>query len=302
MTEPKEQKNRLSSSFKVGAIALIFLIIGYNAALFVFKASSTAIISHRDHPDTVYIVKYPEKVIEGTNTSIQDHEADIQTEQIFRKNAAHAPQASSIHEKYSRKAPESFKFNPNTVSVEDLQRLGFSEKQALSIDRYRQNGGHFRRAGDFGKSFVVSDSVFKRLESYIDIPLLDINSADSAGFDSLPGIGPYFAAKIVDYRSRLGGFSFKEQLMDIRNFDIDKYNELEDLIYVGPCEPYPLWTVSEDSLKSHPYITPYGAHGVVLFRENTPKSELTVENLAAAGILKEGNAEKLKRCRISPAE
>ena len=33
-----------------------------------------------------------------------------------------------------------FRFDPNTISIEDLQRLGFSVKQARAIDNYRQAG------------------------------------------------------------------------------------------------------------------------------------------------------------------
>ena len=85
---------------------------------------------------------------------------------------------------------------------------------------------------------MVSDSVYKRLEAYIDIPLLDLNLADSADFDGLPGIGGYFASRMVEYRRRLGGYySYKEQLMDIYNFDKEKYDGLADLVTIAACPP-----------------------------------------------------------------
>ena len=74
---------------------------------------------------------------------------------------------------------------------------------------YRNKGGKFRRKSDFARSFVVSDSIYKRLEPYIDIPLIDLNLADSAAFDSLPGIGGWFASKMLAYRKELGGYSYK---------------------------------------------------------------------------------------------
>jgi len=52
----KKQKGHLSASFVTGAIALVFLIIGYQAALFVHKAAVAKIESDRDRPDTVFVV------------------------------------------------------------------------------------------------------------------------------------------------------------------------------------------------------------------------------------------------------
>ena len=180
-------------------------------------------------------------------------------------------------------------------------RLGFSQKQAQSIINYREKGGRFRRKEDFARSYVVSDSIYRRLESFIDIPLLDLNTADSAAFDALPGIGGWFAAKMIDHRKALKGYSYKEQLMDIWKFDRAKYDALEDLITVLPenTTPYQLWTYPADSLRKHPYIRNYEtARAIVLYRENSPRDEWTVAALSHAGILSAENAEKLVRCVI----
>ena len=89
--------------------------------------------------------------------------------------------------------------------------------------------------------------------------------------------------------------------MDIRNFDHDKFAGLQELVTVSPehVTPYPLWSLPADSLRHHPYIgNMETARAIVLFRENTPKQNLTVEFLSAAGILPEESAEKLSRCYI----
>ena len=209
--------------------------------------------------------------------------------------------ARDIWRANTKRRYESFRFDPNTVGVDDLMRLGFSQKQAESIDNYRKKGGRFRRKSDFAKSYVVEDSVFRRLEKYIDIPKIDINRADSAAFETLPGIGKFFAAKMVSYRQELHGYSYPEQLMDIWHFDQEKFNGLKDLITVGPSEPYPLWTLPEEELARHPYIDKRAAHGIILFRENTAKSDWTVANLLKARILEDEKGEKMSRCRIADA-
>lgn len=302
-----------SASFMTGAIALAFLITGYQTALFVYRAAVVRIVSEADRPDTVYVyadgpadravaataetaaAEFPGRPEPSRQPASGGRNAGPRTE---RRNAPHAPAVQAVREAWRPPRRESFPFDPNTVSVEDLQRLGFSRKQAEAIDRYRAKGGRYRRKEDFAKSFVVADSVYDRLAPYIDIPLLDLNVADSAAFDALPGIGPYFAARMVAFRKELGGYSFKEQLLDIRGFDAERYDGLADLVTVGPAGPYPLWTAPEERLARHPYIGRRAARGIVLYREHHPRTEWTLEKLDKAGVLDAGLAEKLFRCRI----
>ncbi len=297
----KKEKSRLSESFVIGVIAIVFLIIGYQTALFIHNAAVTRIAANRDEPDTVYVYSEPSGAPEreGDRTaSAQNGRKDVQK----RSNSVHTARAETIRSNLPVAEPQSFRFNPNNVSLEDLCRLGFTMKQAQSIENYRKKGGRFRRKEDFAKSFVVSDDIYRRLETYIDIPKIDLNMADSADFDALPGIGGWFAKKMVEHRSALKGYSRKEQLMDIYRFDEEKFRGLEDLVEVGEkgIVPYPLWTLPADSLRKHPYIGNYEtARAIVLYRENNPKEKWTVEGLAGAGILTAENAQKMSGCVIA---
>ena len=275
---------------------MVFLIIGYQTALFVHQAAVMKIAANRDEPDTVYVYQERSAPDRSSGVSMSDAFKSV------RKNADHSPRARAVRDNVPGRRVETFRFNPNTASVEDLCRLGFSPKQAASIVEYRNKGGKFRRKSDFARSFVVSDSIYKRLEPYIDIPLIDLNLADSAAFDTLPGIGGWFASKMVEYRKELGGYSYKEQLMDIWKFDREKYDNLSDLITIDTAyiKPYPLWTHPVDSLRLHPYIRNYEtARAIVLFRENNPSDSCTAHALARAGILPPDLAHKLSRCAIA---
>ena len=295
----------LTASFTTGAIALVFLIIGYQVALFVHHAAKLKLAANVDRPDTVYVIDsaLAASILSGASPSVISSEGEAGVEKshpgklIVRKNSTHSPVAKAA---VGRRV-ESFRFNPNTVSVDDLQRLGFSEKQAQAIDNYRQKGGRFRRPQDFAKSFVVSDSVYARLEKYIDIPKLDINKADSASLVALPGIGPWFASKIISYRNDLGGFSQAQQLMEIRSFDKEKYDGLKDLITCSQPSPYPLWSMSEEELSRHPYISKSEAHGIVLYRNHHSAADCTLEGLKNAGVISQEHAGKLSLCRIQSA-
>lgn len=337
--EGKDGGRKGSGAFKVGGICLAFLVMGYQAAVFVHRAAVLQIAKTRDHPDTVYVVeeRLASRILQagdaaegapgsaagrrgGGDLAVRrdapgsaagrrgggelavrrdapDEAAGNSGALVVRRNAVRPPAAEAVRS--NRRRVESFRFNPNTVSVADLQRLGFSEKQAMSIDAYRRKGGRFRRKSDFARSYVVADSVYRRLERYIDIPKVDINAADSAAFDALPGIGPWFAARMVDYRAELGGYSYPEQLMDIYRFDRDKYDALKDLIRCSEPKAFRLWSLPADSLRRHPYIRSWTvAKAIVLYREHTPASERSVEGLGRAGILPDSLALKLARCKI----
>lgn len=298
----KEKKTGLSESFVIGVIALVFLIIGYQTAMFVHHAAVMKITAERDEPDTVYVFKTADAGGQTSADSFADSAVSRQgSVEKVRRNSTHSVKAEAVRNNVPRRKVETFRFNPNTASVDDLCRLGFSPKQAQSIDNYRKKGGKFRRKSDFAKSYVVADSVFRRLEPYIDIPLVDLNLADSAAFDALPGIGGWFASRMIEHRDALGGYSCKEQLMDIYRFDQEKYDALSDLVTVDSAyvTPYPLWTLPADSLRKHPYIRNYEtAKAIVLFRDNTPRGQWTIKELKDVGILTILQYENLSRCNI----
>ena len=310
----EEKKSGLSESFIIGVIAIVFLIVGYQTALFIHQAAVMKIAANRDEPDTVYVHVQPASASGGGRPGAEGSQPqqasdpsarsvdgmDRKPSQTVRKNAVHQPRAEAVRKNMPCEV-ETFRFDPNTASVDELCRLGFSPKQAQSIDNYRRKGGRFRRPGDFAKSYVVSDSIFRRLEPYIDIPLTDLNLADSAAFDALPGIGGWFASRIIEHRKALGGYSCKEQLMDIHRFDQEKFDKISDLVTVSEehITPYPLWSLPADSLRRHPYIGNWEtARAIVLYRESTPAEQWTVHGLRDAGVLTVSQHDRLSRCCI----
>ena len=157
MSEQK-RKQRVSASFVTGAIALTFLIIGYQTALFVHRAATLKILSGATAPDTVFVIESPVKEVPvNQHGSIDKRRGETRTERHYAKRPE---QAEKVIRTFTPRTYESFRFNPNTVSVFDLCRLGFTEKQAESIDSYRKKGGRFWRPRDFAKSYVVSGTVY----------------------------------------------------------------------------------------------------------------------------------------------
>ena len=300
MKDKDKERGGLQQSFLTGVIALVFLLVGYQTALMVHRAAVVKIAANRDEPDTVFVYVEPEGVAQRSDSEHMDS-VGRKPSGIVRRNAHHSSRAQAVRRNAPYPAPESFLFDPNTATVEDFCRLGFTIKQAEAIDAYRKKGGRFRRKSDFAKSYVVSDSIYRRLEQYIDIPLVDLNTADSTALDDLPGIGGWYASKIIEYRNSLGGYSAKEQLMEIYRFDQQKYDALADLVTVSEPYVYPLWTLPADSLQKHPYIRNYEiARAIVMFREHNPPYAWTVDDLRTAGIISPESARRMAVCVHPP--
>jgi competence protein ComEA len=63
--------------------------------------------------------------------------------------------------------------------------------------------------------------------------MVNINTADEKGFDSLPGIGPVMAKKMLDYRAEKGRFSNIEELKEVPGISVKKFDKLKSLISVN---------------------------------------------------------------------
>ena len=91
-----------------------------------------------------------------------------------------------------------------------------------------------------------------------------LNTADTTHLKMVPGIGPYFARKIVEYGQRLGGYVSVDQLDEIENFPLDA----KQFLVVEHPSPRRLNVnqLSLNDLKRHPYISFYQARAITDYR------------------------------------
>lgn len=61
---------------------------------------------------------------------------------------------------------------------------------------------------------------------------VDLNTADAALLETLPGIGPAIAAAIIDHRERNGPFGSVDSLLEVRGIGEAKLAQLRDLVRV----------------------------------------------------------------------
>jgi competence protein ComEA len=171
-----------------------------------------------------------------------------------------------------------FVFDPNTVTKEQLIKLGFKEKTANTFINYRNKGAHFAKKEDLKKVYGISKELYTKIEAYIlisgekneaknfsqqepkskkQIKVVELNSVDSAGLLPLPGIGPGYAKRILKYRSLLGGYYSTEQLKEVYGFSDSLFQVIKDHVKADPSLVTKIDINTEDfkKLNAHPYIS-----------------------------------------------
>ena len=93
---------------------------------------------------------------------------------------------------------------------------------------------------------------------------LVLNTADSTALVTVPGIGPYFARKVIWYGERLGGYVSVDQLDEIEGFPLDAKDYF---VVENACpEKLNINQLSLAALKRHPYINYFQAKAILDYR------------------------------------
>lgn len=61
---------------------------------------------------------------------------------------------------------------------------------------------------------------------------VDVNTADTAELERLPGVGPLLASRVVDYRTAHGRFRSADELMQVPGIGPKTYEALRDFVTV----------------------------------------------------------------------
>lgn len=198
------------------------------------------------------------------------------------------------------KKVERFAFDPNTADSTQLLRLGLQPWQVRNIYKYRAAGGIYREPKDFAKLYGLTVKQYRELEPYIHISsdylpastLVEckqasqsvvrdssqhhypvkireteqvvLNTADTTSLKTIPGIGPYFARKIVQYGQRLGGYVSIDQLDEIEGFPQEAKHYL--VINQPQTQKLNVNRMTLDELKRHPYINFFQAKAITDYR------------------------------------
>lgn len=153
-------------------------------------------------------------------------------------------------------------FNPNDLSVEGWQKLGFTEKQAQTILKYKDLvGGEFLSKEQFSKCYVVSSEKYAELEPYILLPKTHQGKENRKGYTSFEkkelkifgkfnpdhykvsdwqkmGFSEKQAEAIIKYKNYLGGsFRSKEKFRECFIISSENYQKLAPYLILPETAP-----------------------------------------------------------------
>jgi len=155
--------------------------------------------------------------------------------------------------------PELFEFNPNTVSKEELIRLGLSSSVATTFVKYRNTGAKFYKKEDIKKVFGIKPSDYKRLEPFIKIQpnkqitkprpktstklkpkqltpfVFNPNIASKETLLDL-GLSSKIAQTVINFRNKGGEFWKKQDFKRIYGLTENDYSTLEPFIKIPKKE------------------------------------------------------------------
>ena len=183
-----------------------------------------------------------------------------------------------------------FYFDPNLISLEDWLKLGVKEKTASTIKKYISKGGHFYKPEDISKIYGLHENDIKRLIPFVRIATtsksytttqkleypkknlistININTADSQSLQSLPGIGPSYSKRIINFRNKLGGFYSIDQVAETYGLPDSTFQKVRSRIFLsdGNVKKININTATYDELKVHPYIRTQLANLIIQYKK-----------------------------------
>src|SRR4030095_6571298 len=165
-----------------------------------------------------------------------------------------------------------------TASIEELTSVGLSRKVAFNIQKFISAGGTITGEKDLLKIYGMDTLQLDKAKSFIIYaPIdeerwtkdqgksevnkeagkntIDLNLASVSDLESLNGIGPVLAERIIKFRISLGGFISPEQLLDCYGFPPETFEKIKDHFTTTESPQKILINeVNLDSL-SHPYLS-----------------------------------------------
>lgn len=182
-----------------------------------------------------------------------------------------------------------FYFDPNTITENQLKKLGLSEKQISTFINYRNAGGEFQISTDLLKIYGINEEQFNILEPYIFIAkkdkkvekrdkdytkdftsiVISLNSCSADSLELIYGIGPAYAERMIKYRELLGGYIHKSQLYEVYGLDSVLIDSIKDQLIIDTSliRKININEAEYVDLIKHPYLNKYQTQSILKFRE-----------------------------------
>jgi DNA uptake protein ComE-like DNA-binding protein len=261
------------------------------------------------YPLIPHLISEKEYDLKGFHQEVEDFLAELdsldkaKTEK--QKKRWNKDKTNYTEDKLKKFLSEPFTFDPNSESEVKLIKSGLNKFAAKNILAYREKGGSFESLDDLRKIYGMDEEWLKGVSQYIIIeskevveegfdegspgdtiltiedeidkityheePLIvELNGADSIELQKCTGIGPSYARRIISYRTLLGGFYDKSQLLEVYGMDSARYAGLQHQVTTNPeiLRKMSLDTVSFKNLLRHPYFEYYLVKAIFNFMDD----------------------------------
>lgn len=165
-------------------------------------------------------------------------------------------QAVADEERMGTPLAEGETIDPNRAEWVELARLPrIGPAMAERIVEARDSGGAFLRPEDLLRISGIGPATLGQIEPFLDLSdppeasaaqrraagsgqpgpeRVDLNTASASELESLPGIGPALASRILEHRAMLGGLRSVDQLIDVSGIGEATVERLRGLVKPGP--------------------------------------------------------------------
>lgn len=189
-------------------------------------------------------------------------------------------------------------FDPNNVSLQGLLKMGLPPRSAHIWVKYLSKGGRFKKPEDILKIYGLPPKWHQTALPYMHIAFssneqpergveshfpkkewtkpaakscspIDINTADTAAWQTLRGIGKVFANRIVKFRDKLGGFYAIEQVKETYGLADSVYQKILPCLQLSnpTLKPLLINQASFNELASHPYLGYKAAKAILTWKD-----------------------------------
>jgi competence ComEA-like helix-hairpin-helix protein len=155
----------------VAMVIILFIVLGYTFFTKFFQTTNTYTpeIAAKDQAvlkQWVAEINEQQRIYNEQNPKPNYQNSNYQNNKNYSTNSENGDNSTNGNvTKYTL-----FAFNPNTATVEDLQKLGIVKFIAQRIVNYREKGGKFKVKSDLKKMYGFSEEKYDELENYIQLP------------------------------------------------------------------------------------------------------------------------------------
>ncbi len=196
-------------------------------------------------------------------------------------------------------------FDPNTATKSELIKLGFSDRVISTMFKFKSKGGKFYKAEDLKKIYGIKESFYNKLKPYIKINtennksqsniIVQINTANQDELTKISGIGNTFAARIIKYRNMLGGYSNKNQLLEVYGITQEVLDKISNNISIdkSKIKKININTADFKALIKHPYISKENTNDLLEYRKFEEKIS-SLKDLKANAVFSDKEFKKIE--------